>query len=105
MKQRLRICTKEMKMTKGCLQGLTFAIGTTERLDRKTMCNLIEDLGGKCYTSTLSLTWKRIDFIVGSEENLTKLKRHKISNPNLSTMITEDMFLAMIKDKFISSKC
>jgi hypothetical protein len=92
-------------MTKGCLRGLTFAIGTIERLDRKTMCNLIEDLGGTCYTSTLSLIWKRIDFIVGSEENLTKMKRHRISNPNLSTMITEDMFLAMIKDKFIVSKC
>lgn len=92
-------------MTKECLQGLTFAIGTTERLDRKTIRTLIEDLGGKCYTDTLSFTWKRIDFIVGSEENLTKMKRHKISNPNLSTMITEDMFLAMIKDKFIGSKC
>lgn len=87
------------------LQGLTFAIGAIKNHDRKTMCNLIEDLGGKCYTDMLSLTWKNIDFIVGSEENVTKLKRHKLSNPNLTTMITEDMFIAMIKDKIIENKC
>nr|DAM88211.1 MAG TPA: DNA ligase-like protein [Caudoviricetes sp.] len=87
------------------LQGLTFAIGAIKNYDRKTMCKLIEDLGGICYTDTLSLTWKKIDFIVGSEENLTKMKRHDLINPNLSIMITEDMFIAMIKDKIIENKC
>ena len=93
---------RRMRMTINYLQGLTFAIGAVKNHDRRTICNLIEELGGRCYTDTLSLTWKKIDFIVGSEENITKMKRN---NPNLSTMITEDMFLAMIKDKITGSKC
>ena len=91
---------RRMRMNTNYLQGLTFAIGDIKQTARKDLKETIEKYGGKCITDTLSLTWSRIDFIVGSAENLTKLKANDLLyKHNLTLMITEDMFKGMIGSK------
>ena len=91
---------RRKRMNINCLQGLTFAIGDIKQTTRKDLKETIEMYGGKCITNILPLTWEKIDFIVGSTENLTKLKANNLLHKHcLTLMITEDMFKGMIRSK------
>lgn len=95
---------RRKRMNINYLQGLTFAIGDIKQTTHKDLKETIEKYGGQCITDILPLTWGKIDFIVGSTENITKLKVNNLLHKHcLTLMITEDMFKSMIGSKEIRS--